>query len=57
LNWLKFGESGYFYQVFPIEAVWTSALFLIVGGGSPVLNAVVFAMLADAITPEKRYVG
>jgi len=48
-------RSGFYDELFPVEAVWASTLFLIIGGGSPVLNSVAMAMVADAVTPEKRF--
>lgn len=50
------GEIGYFYKQLPPRAIWAGALFIAIGGGSPVLASIVIAILADASPPELRCV-
>lgn len=45
-----------FFKTFPTSAVYSASLFRIVGGGSSVLSAVLFAIIADATPSNARLV-
>jgi hypothetical protein len=44
----------YFNNIFPLKAVYFSAAFLLVGGGTPVLIPLLSAVVADACPEELR---
>lgn len=44
-------------RVFPARLTWLSVVFQLVGGGTLVVNAMVFAMVADVTPEEKRLVS
>ena len=50
------GSTGYFYNVLPPRALLAGSLFTIIGGGSTVLMGVMWGMVADACTPDLRFV-
>ncbi|KAF2671368.1 MFS general substrate transporter [Microthyrium microscopicum] len=43
-----------FYEVFPIEAVYAFPVFFIIGGGGPIISALIQAMIADVTPVELR---
>jgi hypothetical protein len=44
------------WDIFPTEAVYASTAFKIIGGGNNVVLALFLAIIADACSPEMRYV-
>jgi len=47
--------SLYFYKAFPTNAVYGAPAFILLGGGSVVVPAMIMAMLTHASTDEIRY--
>lgn len=45
----------WFWRLFPLRLIWASALFLCVGGGSGVIQNMLYATLSDVSTDETRY--
>lgn len=43
-------------HIFPIEMVWLSSPIQIIGGGGQVVSSILFVMVADSSSKEKRYV-
>jgi hypothetical protein len=48
--------QGLCWDKIPIEVVWLSSLFKVIGGGPNVAYAMLLTMAADISTPETRYV-
>ncbi|PMB64228.1 hypothetical protein BM221_010022 [Beauveria bassiana] len=44
-----------FPAIFSPRLVWLSSTFTFIGGGVPVFNAMIFALLSDAVHESKRY--
>ena len=44
----------WFSEVFPVRLVWLESVGQLIGGGNPVLIALLLSMLADASTEEER---
>ncbi|MCJ1382411.1 hypothetical protein MMC17_005524 [Xylographa soralifera] len=44
----------YYNDKFPVMIAWLSALILMIGGGLPVVNSVLFTMLTDVTQPAQR---
>lgn len=40
--------------VFPTRLTWLSVVFQLAGGGTLVVNAMIFAMVSDIVPEEKR---
>jgi hypothetical protein len=49
------GVTLWFSNIFPLRAVWISALAWLFGGGLVVAAAMVWTMMADVTTEEQRY--
>ncbi|TEA19380.1 Efflux pump ustT [Colletotrichum sidae] len=43
-----------FPSLLPLNAMWFGSSLLVIGGGNPVVSAVIFSMLTDITTPENR---
>lgn len=43
------------YHVFGSKALMSAAAFRLIGGGSPIIAALVMALFANSIPPERRY--
>lgn len=54
LNILITGVTLYFSNIFPLRAVWLSALSWLIGGGLVVAAAIIWTMMADVTTEEQR---
>jgi hypothetical protein len=55
-NW-NYGADyrlGYFSDVINIRWFWAGTAFFMIGGGSAVIKAMLFAMLADVASEDKR---
>ena len=48
---------GYYHDTFPIQAVWASGVFMVLGGGTRVLYAVLSSVVVDICSPSKRYIS
>ena len=46
----------WFQDVFPVRLLWLESIGQLIGGGNPVVIALLLSMLADATTEEERYV-
>jgi MFS family permease len=57
LNVLITGVTLYFSNIFPLRAVWLSALAWLFGGGLVVAAAVIWTMMADVTTEAQRWVA
>lgn len=44
----------WFRDLFPVQLVWLDAVGPLIGGGNPVLVALLLSMLADATSEEER---
>ncbi|KAI1331335.1 MFS general substrate transporter [Xylariaceae sp. FL0255] len=47
----------YWHSVFPVTAIWYSCLFHLIGGGTPVTQAILLSMVTDATSEEERGVA
>ncbi|KAI8630121.1 major facilitator superfamily transporter [Xylariaceae sp. FL1651] len=47
----------YWRDVFPLTAIWASAIGPLIGGGNPVLAGVIFSMVSDATSEEQRTIA
>jgi hypothetical protein len=47
---------GWWEDVFPVRCIWLGSLFLFIGGGATVFAAMIFAIVADVFSEEKRSV-
>lgn len=56
LNIVITGVTLWFSNIFPLRAVWISALAWLLGGGLVVAAAVVWTMMADVTTEAQRCV-
>jgi MFS family permease len=56
LNMVITGVTLWFSNIFPLRAVWISALAWLFGGGFVVAAAVVWTMMADVTTEQQRFV-
>ncbi|KAF5512790.1 Efflux pump ustT [Colletotrichum aenigma] len=43
-----------FTPAIPLNTMWVGSSLLVIGGGNPVVSAVIFSMLTDITTPENR---
>lgn len=43
------------YHLFPSKVLMTTPAFLLIGGGSPVIVALLMALIADSLSAERRY--
>lgn len=46
----------YFHNVFPIRLVWLSSVGIAIGGGNPVLLAIILSIVTDATAEKDRSV-
>jgi len=46
--------AGFFWQIFPIQLVWLSALHSFMGGGDPMALATLLTIVADVTSPAER---
>jgi MFS family permease len=44
----------WFWQTLSIRLVWLNGAFLIIGGGGPVISAIIYTLLADVVPEEER---
>lgn len=44
----------YANEVFPVETVWASSIFIFMGGGQRVLKSMLFTVVADTVDQSKR---
>jgi hypothetical protein len=52
--WQVLTLPGLLNNIFPVQLVWLSSLFLFLGGGTVVFDAMTFSIVADATIPSNK---